>query len=219
MFKKQFLSVKMTPKMKNNTYISKEEYQDLVLYASERNIKIARFKKFTGDISVIKEVIDDIVVIANDFPKILEGKKKIELNLDYYCEEDVFATTEHHLVYLNASLFSDIEYLKSEYDLAMEQGKFVALTDYRSIIRHELGHVVANIYNINPLNIAREVLKSQSYVEVIKYVKENLSLYSAEYEDGREIIAESFSGYYSGTDNNFAINFVKRCIELGREYK
>ena len=84
--------------------------------------------------------------------------KSVELNLDYYCDEDVFATTEKHLVYLNANLFSDVEYLKTE-----------------------------------------------SNVEVIRHVKENLSLYSAEYEDGREIISECFSGYYSRVNNSFAM--------------
>lgn len=212
--KKQYLLARATKKGESNTYISKEEFHDLVNYANDRNIRIARFKKFTGDTAVIKEVIDDIVIIANDFPAILEGKRRLELNLDYYCREDVFATTEHHLVYLNAQLFSDISYLKTEYELAMSQGKFVTNTDYRSIIRHELGHVVANIYGFSSMNIAKDILKTNSHVAVIEYVKENLSLYSAEYEDGREIIAECFSGYYSNAKNGFANDFIKRCIEL-----
>ena len=61
---------------------------------------------------------------------------------------------------------------------------------------------------------AKKLLKTESNVEVIQYVKENLSLYSAEYDDGREIISECFSGYYSSVNNSFANGFVKRCIEL-----
>ena len=211
---KQHLLGEMSARTRSNTYISKDEYHDLVSYANQRKIKIARFKKFSGDIVAIKQLIDDIVIIANDFPKILEGNQRLELNLDYYCGEDVFATTEHHLIFLNAHLFSDMEYLQSEYELAMNQGKFVANTNYRSIIRHELGHVVANIYKFSSMEIAKDILKCKSRTEVVKYVKENLSLYSAEYEDGREIIAECFSGYYSGINNDFANSFVERCIQL-----
>lgn len=38
----------------------------------------------------------------------------MQLNLDFWCGEDVFTTTENHLIYINANLFSDIDYLKSE---------------------------------------------------------------------------------------------------------
>lgn len=211
---KQYIGTSTIAHVRKNTYISKEEYRELATYANEKNVRIARFKKYTGDITVIKEVIDDIVIVAKDFPDILQGRRRIELNLDYYCDEDVFATTEKHLVYLNANLFSDVEYLKTEYQLSMSQGKFVKDTDYHSIIRHELGHVVANIYGFDSLSITKNILKTESNVEVIRHVKENLSLYSAEYEDGREIISECFSGYYSRVNNSFANAFVKRCIEL-----
>lgn len=211
---RQYLLSKIAERNKYKTCISKEEYIDLRNYADKKNVRIAGFKRFSGDISAIKDLIDDIVIISKDFPFILEGRKSVELNLDFWCGEDVFATTENHLVYINANLFSDIDYLKSEYLLSVLQGKFVADTDYHAIIRHELGHVVANIYNIKPLDIAKEVLRTDSNAMVLKYVKENLSLYSAEYEDGREIISECFSAYYSQTNNSFANEFVKRCIEL-----
>lgn len=77
-------------------------------------------------------------------------------------------------------------------------------TTYRSIIRHELGHVVSNMYKLNPMEIAQLVLPGLSNTDIIKYVKENLSLYATDYSDGREFISECFSAYYSGVDNDFA---------------
>lgn len=205
---------KIAAKSRANVCISKEEYLELRNYANERRIRLSGFKKFSGDISIIKELIDDIIIIAKDFPLILEGRKRLELNLDIWCSDDVFATTENHLVYINANLFSDVSYLEAEYSLAVEQGKFVFDTDYHSIIRHELGHVVANLYKIESLEIAKEVLRTDSNVTVLQYVKKNLSLYSAEYEDGREIISECFSAYYGKTHNSFASEFVKKCLKL-----
>lgn len=193
--------------------ILKEECKDLVLYANQRKIKLSHFKKFSGDINVIKSIIDDIVVISIDFPKILEGRKSIELCLDFYLNDDVFATTINHVIYVNAYLFSDVELLQSEYDSAVLDGKFVKNTDFHAIIRHETGHVVANIYKLNPMRIAKIILNSNHEPEIIEYISNELSLYATECPDGREFISESFSGYYSNAGNQFADTFVKKCIE------
>ena len=88
--------------------------------------------------------------------------------------------------------------------MTAQRGHFVKDTTYRSIIRHELGHVVSNMYKLNPMEIAQLVLPGLSNTDIIKYVKENLSLYAADYSDGREFISECFSAYYSGVDNDFA---------------
>ena len=39
-----------------------------------------------------------------------------------------------------------------------DDGKFVQGTDYRSVARHEVGHVVANIYGISPMQVAEQIL-------------------------------------------------------------
>ena len=194
--------------------ISKDKYRELSDYAKEKNVKISNFKRYTGDINIIKTALDDIASIALDFPRILEGRRKLELNLDFYSSDDVFATTVHHIIYINASLYSSEEYLSSEYDLAVQQGKFVKNTNYRSIIRHETGHVVANIYKINPMQVAKSILGLEYDYEVLNYIKNELSLYAADFPDGREFISESFSGYYSNVDNNFARLFVGKCKML-----
>lgn len=201
--------------IQNNTCVSADEYKRLVSYAHERHIKLSSFKRYSGDIYVIREMIDDISAIAVDFPEIVRGRRAVELSLDFCCGRDIFATTVKHVIYLNAYLYSNIAHLKSEYDLAVSQGKFVAGTDFHSVIRHEVGHVVANIYHIKPLDVAKRILETESTIRVLQYVEESLSLYSAEYPDGKEIISECFSAHYSRVDNEFASAFVKACMRGG----
>lgn len=58
----------------------------------------------------------------------------------------------------NARIFNNWDYLKAEYQMVAEHGHFVKGTDYRSVIRHEAGHVVAQLYGIDSMNIAKEIL-------------------------------------------------------------
>lgn len=200
-----------------STYISKKEYVELMNYAKRRGVKLEGFKRFSGNISVIKEIIDDIQIISGDFPHVLDLRKSVVVSNDDTSYDDDFATTIGHVIYINAHIFNNLDYLKDEYDIVAKRGHFVRGTTYRSIIRHELGHVVANMYGIDPMAIARIVLPGMSDLEIIKYVKDTLSLYAADYSDGREFISESFSAYYSGIDNEFAKEFVLQCMKLVKE--
>ena len=58
------------------------------------------------------------------------------------------------------------------------------------------------------------IMETTYHAEISSRLKHELSIYSAAYADGREIISESFSGYYSKAGNDFANAFVKRCLEL-----
>lgn len=186
-------------------------------YATERSVRLEGFKRYSGDIVIIKELIDDVCIIAKDFPKLLQGRKSVIVRLDENSPEDDFATTDRHLISVNANIFNDKEYLKKEYHMLSDMGKFVVGTDYRSIIRHELGHVVANFYKINPMELAKKIFPEWSTSEIIKYVKQNLSLYAADYADGREFISECFSAYYSCVDNYFAKEYIRLCKEIAKE--
>ena len=49
---------------------------------------------------------------------------------------------------------------------------------------------------------------------VLIRLMDELSIYSAEYDDGREVISECFSGYYSKSGSEFAEQYVKRCLDI-----
>lgn len=197
--------------------ITKDEYKELMDYARNRKVKLEGFRKFSGNIDLIKEAVDDIAEIAQDFPRIISERKSIVLRFDEHISERDFATTNRHLISINGNIFNNKEYLEREYQMMADMGTFVTDTSYRSVIRHEVGHVVANIYGLNPMYIAKEVLQMNTENEILGYVMNNLSLYAAEYEDGREFISECFSAYYSGVDNLFAKEYVNKCKDLAKE--
>lgn len=92
---------------------------------------------------------------------------------------------------------------------------FVQGTNSDAIISHELGHVVANKYNLDSLQIAKDITGIQQNAQLIDYLEETLSRYSASYSDGREIISECFASVYNSNINNeFALNFVNMCDNI-----
>lgn len=195
------------------TPISEDQYKALRNYAEQNGVKLSGFKDFVGDIKVIQTVIDDIIEIAEDFPKILNEKLGICLELDYDMGTDYATTTNGHIIHLNAVFYSDLEMLEEDYQEGVRSGRFVRNTDWRAIIRHEVGHVVCSSYNLRPMDIALELMDEWLDAVLIRLMDE-LSIYSAEYDDGREVISECFSGYYSKSGSEFAEQYVKRCLDI-----
>ena len=161
-------------------------------------------------------MLEDIVEIAVDFSLIVDGRRGVWLELDYNPGSD-FAKAEDHIIHLNGGYFGDLEQLEREYDQAVEEHRFVKGTDWRAIARHEIGHVVSNLYHIDPMEVAFTVRREKNKARLLQAMENELSLYSAEYEDGREIISECFSAYYSKVGNQFADEYVKRCMEVSKD--
>ncbi len=80
-----------------------------------------------------------------------------------------FAITHGRIITLNGNAFRDVRILQEEYQKLVDEGWFVKGTDWRAIIHHEFGHVVSNVYKIDPLKIACEVT-GLTEKEVIAYV-------------------------------------------------
>lgn len=197
--------------------ISEEEYVDLLKHAEEKGIKLVSFKNFDGDVQLIHEMIDDADVIIKDFPRLREDKTKLQIHNAFNMADDDYAETKgRNKVYINNYAFRDKKLLAEDYKIKERENWFVKGTDYRSIIRHELGHVVGKSYFISPMKTAQKVLDMRPK-EVIKYVKNNLSTYSAEQEKGIEIISEVFSAIYSDANNDFALKYYKECVKIIRE--
>ena len=135
--------------------------------------------------------------------------------LDYGMKDEDFATTDSgHIIHLNAACFANLDRLKENYLEGVQSGHFVQGTDWRAIARHETGHVVDNIYSIEPLELGMEILGVDYMPKMYSILKRELSEYSAMYIDGREIVSECFAGYYGKVQNDFANAFVKKCMEI-----
>ena len=80
---------------------------------------------------------------------------------------DFAVTTKIRNVNLNANAYRDLEKLKMEYQKAVDEGWFVKGTDYRAIIHHEFGHIVAKTYNIDSLKIACEITGLSAFTMIL----------------------------------------------------
>ena len=158
--------------------ISQSQYKELSEYARDRGIGLEGFKQFDGDMQVIKQAIDDADEIAVRFPEIKTGKKKITISLDENMDPDDFAVTRGHIIHVNADAFRNVDTLSKEYDILAREGCFVKGTNYRSIIKHETGHVVANIYGIDSMEIAMDIT-GNSRKEVMRYSEFSLRFMEA----------------------------------------
>lgn len=203
--------------LKYGNPVSKSEYERLRSYAEENEIRLSCFKEFVGDINIIMQVIDDIRVVAKDFPKIIGKKTGIVLELDYNMGIDYATTVDRHVIHLNGAYYSDINVLTDDYNSCVADGRFVRGTDWHSVIFHETGHVVANLYHLDSMEIAKRVLNLEKRLQVLEILTEELSLYSTENSDGSEIISECFSGYYGHSDNCFARLFLEECKRTVKE--
>lgn len=193
------------------TKISNEQYKDIMKYARERNIEMSGFKNYDGKPENLTVLIDDVSEVAKLYPGITDGKKRLTITLDTIMDSVDFAKTNGHIISINANAFRNIEKLQEEYQKLVAEGWFVKGTDFHSVIKHEIGHVIANKYNIDGLALAGEITGLKN-AELMEYLSENLSEYSASYEDGREIISECFSSVYgNGEKSEFALKFVEKC--------
>ena len=68
--------------------ITDEQYKELRSYAVAHGIRITGFRNYVGDIETIKIIIDDISEIARDFPKILDVRFGVVLELDFDMNDD-----------------------------------------------------------------------------------------------------------------------------------
>lgn len=196
--------------------IPNEYFQELRDYTNKRGVKLSGFKDFVGDIQTVKTVVDDICEIAEDFPLILDKRRGVCLELDYNMGTDFATTIAGHVVHLNAPYFGNIGKLEQEYAESVSQGRFVRGTDWRAIARHESGHVVAALYHIDPMEIALEIKDGFLEADILDALTDELSVYSTEFLDGREIISECFSAYYSKVGNEFAERYVSRCKQFAK---
>lgn len=195
--------------------LSKEEYKKLRELADSKGIYLSGVKDFDGKFETVKEVIETLADLQSKFPKVVDGKKKLTLEMVDYLKSEDFAETHGRVISLNANAYRDIKLLKSEYQKSVDDKFFVQGTDYRAIIHHEFGHVVADVYKIDPMEIACEVTGKGS-IATLDFARKNLSKYAGKLKDGSEIIAEVFADMSTNSPSEFSRKFYDKVIQVTR---
>lgn len=199
---------------KTGTKITEQQYEDLMSHAKEKGIKLVSFQNFDGDVDLIHDMIDNAENVIKDYPMLAIGKNQLQIHNSFGMADDDFAQTVGNKIFINNFAYRDRKLLEQEYEKLVKEGWFVKGTNYNSIIHHELGHAVANVYGLSPMKIAKRVTGLSKDSLVIDFVEKNLSEYSAKLLNGREIIAEVFSSVYSKTNNQFALNYFDECAKI-----
>ncbi|MCC8069575.1 MAG: phage minor capsid protein [Ruminococcus sp.] len=193
--------------------LSNAQFKELRDYAKANDITIQGIKKSDVDMELIKEVIDEASNLLNTYP-ILKGteRKPFTISIESTMANNDFGSTTlniTHIINLNENAFRNKQKLIDEYQRLVDEGWFAKGTSYKSIIVHEIGHLISDIYNIDSISIAKQVLNINSTSEVLLRVKKDLSIYASSFDDGSEIISEVFSAYYTGKRNAFIDGFMK----------
>lgn len=199
---------------KTGTKITEQQYEDLMNYAKEKGIKLVSFQNFDGDIELIHEMIDNAENVIKDFPILANGKTQLQIHNSFGMNDDDFAQTVGNKIFINNFAYRDRKLLEQEYNKLVKEGWFVKGTNCNSIIYHELGHAVTNVYGLSPMKIAKQITGLKYEDQVIDFVKKNLSEYSGQLINGREIISEVFSSVYSKTNNQFALKYFDECAKI-----
>lgn len=199
---------------KEGIKITKEQLESLLEHAKEKNIKLVSFENFDGDVELIHDMIDNAGKVIKDFPKLSEGRTQLQIHNSYGMDniDEDLAKTINNKIYINNYAFRDKNILAKEYNEMAKDGWFVKGTDYNSIIYHELGHVVSNVYGLSSKKIAMSLVPHN--VEFIDFIKTNLSEYASKLENGKEIISEIFSSVYSKQNNDFALKYFAKCVNI-----
>ncbi|HFI0479952.1 TPA: minor capsid protein [Streptococcus suis] len=200
------------PEFDRNNLISKEERNELTLYASERGITLQGIKRFDGDTELLKIYIDGAYDVLKMFPNLtFEERRPLTLKLGTMQDDD-FAITRGHVIELNVAMFRDPGLLESRYQSLLDDGWFAQGTTYKSIIHHEMGHVIDRKLDFDSLSLAKEIT-NLSGGSLFDFIKENLSEYAGGHYDGAEIPSEALSSFMGDSPTDFTLQFVREVLK------
>ena len=193
--------------------LAKEEYAKLRNIAEANNISLSNVKKFDGGVETLKQLVETLAQYKAVFPNVFDDRYKLTLSLSGTMDAEDFAITRGRIITLNANAYRDVGILQGEYQELVNEGWFVKGTDWRAIIHHEFGHVVANVYKLDPLKIACEVTGMDSK-STLNYLKKTLSEYAGSFPNGQEIISEVFAEMSTGKPSEFSRKFYDKVLKL-----
>ena len=163
---------------------SKAELNEITEYAKSKGIQIYNPKQFDGDIELLREQIDVISGMKDEWG--LTQKITVSFN---ELDDDDFAITINSSITFNKKVLRDREVTNRN----LNTDNALAASDVKGITAHEMGHIISQKYGEKGLDIAKETYynvynKRVSDTEICQYLKNNISGYSA---DEHEVIRGS----------------------------
>lgn len=195
--------------------LTTSERRDLTEYAAAHGIILKGLKRTDVDIGLMKETIDIAASMLLRYPELnnnpdLPFTIKVVNGLDANTFAQTTRYSNTNVVQLNANAFRNAQKLSEEYDKLVKRNWFPQGTTYRSIVIHEIGHIIERKSKVDTLSIIKSIVGSDDYSEIERYLVENLSEYSVNGSSfTSEVIPEVFNAFYgSSLSNQFAADFM-----------
>lgn len=195
--------------------LTSSERRELTDYAAAHGIILKGLKRTDVDIGLMKETIDIAASMLLRYPELNNNPDSpFTIKVVNGLEANTFAQATRYsntnVVQLNANAFRNAQKLSEEYDKLVKRNWFPQGTTYRSIVIHEIGHIVERKSKVNTLSIIKSIVGSDDYSEIERYLVENLSEYSVNGSSFTgEVIPEVFNAFYgSSLSNQFAADFM-----------
>lgn len=204
--------------------ITKQQYAELKELAKENNIKLQNILGFNVNHDLVKETILQLGDLQKQYPLNYRGKKQITLMFKEMNDAD-FASTKNRAITLNSKAYGSKKQLIDNYNKGVKEKFFAQGTDYRHVVIHEYGHLLAQRYGINKRlqgKIASRILGVKK-AQVSLVLIDELSVYGAQStynpegmpkgsrEHYEEIISEAFSSINGKKPTKFALQFWEKC--------
>ena len=196
------------PLFNEDNVISKATYKEIRSYANKRHIALSGFRKFDGDIGLIKNCIDELAECVKQYPEVYDENHLVTLELVTWLKPKDYASTAGRVIRINADAFRDKAMLEQQYKDDVDRKWFASGTDFHSIMYHEFGHVLANTYDFDPIAIALSIT-GLGKEDIFTYIINNLSEYAGSFFDGGEILSEVMSDLHSPNPSDFSLKFYK----------
>ncbi len=163
------------------------------------------FETYRGDPKVLDEALEHIktnqelltkrgkdATIVLQYRDLLDDQGRIDT--------ETFAMIKGNTLTLNRFMYDDTDFLKREYDSLMQSGHFAKGTDYRNVIDHEMGHIIAKRDRTfaNRVKSVVNKLAEASGTNLSDFVRRNISKYA---DSPGELLPEIIAQASSKSDN------------------
>ena len=190
----------------------------VVEYARSKGIKIFNPYAYDGDIELLKEQVDVISNIKDEF----NIKGKITVTFAAMADDD-FAKTNNNTITFNKKALRSREISNKN----LQSDNSLAANDINGISAHEMGHIISQKYGEKGLDIAKEIYyniynKTPTRDDILEYLVTNVSTYTDSYKGLQmgldipphkrvynEITPEVLSKNMYGEKTDFSTEFVK----------